>query len=344
MEERKERNSGIELLRIVLMLMICILHIVLHGGGLLSQDNIISFAVSRYIKTMCACAVDGYALISGYVATKKNVNTNKLINMWLQGAFYLFVPILVINIRNVVCGINNFDLMAIVKSFMPITNGNWYFGSYFVMLLFTPFVNKAIDDIDEKEGKTIFIFIIACSIFSLFGNVYLNEGYSPLWLLMLYMLGKLIRKLNLFNSLNNFRLIVTYFVLCAITMIMKVKFDVDGFEEYTSPTVLCSAICLLLIFTKLNFRNKAINYIGSLTFGAYLFHDNVNVREFFIADRFTYIKNPIELLVAGVLVFVVSLAVEAIRKLLFKLFKANNLVIKIEEVLSEFLSSLTRIM
>ena len=89
---RKERNYGIDLLRIVLMYMVCILH-TLGQGGILDAcaDGTGRYKVFWFLEILSYCAVDGFALISGYMATDQPSKFEKLVDMWFQAFFYSFI-------------------------------------------------------------------------------------------------------------------------------------------------------------------------------------------------------------------------------------------------------------
>ena len=63
-----KRNYGIDLLRMILMLMVVILHVLGHGGVLDATTPLSAkYCVSWLIESFAYCAVNCYALISGYV-------------------------------------------------------------------------------------------------------------------------------------------------------------------------------------------------------------------------------------------------------------------------------------
>ena len=73
-EEKKElpkksrRNYGIDILRIVSMIFICMLHILGQGGILLkTEPQSVNYFSSWFLEIFAYCSVDCYALISGYV-------------------------------------------------------------------------------------------------------------------------------------------------------------------------------------------------------------------------------------------------------------------------------------
>lgn len=67
----KSRNYGIDLLRIVSMFMICILHVIGVWGGEASATLSLNYNIAWLIECACDCAVNAFALISGYVGIKK---------------------------------------------------------------------------------------------------------------------------------------------------------------------------------------------------------------------------------------------------------------------------------
>lgn len=76
---KTERNYGIELLRLCLMFMVCLLH-VLGQGGILEASKISEEGGSKIfwlIEISCYCAVDGFALISGYIAQDRPKNMKR---------------------------------------------------------------------------------------------------------------------------------------------------------------------------------------------------------------------------------------------------------------------------
>ena len=82
---RSERNYGLDLLRVVLMYMVCMLHTLLQGGVLPAcTAGTILHKVFWFLEVLCFCAVDAFALISGYTATDKMRKFEKLTEMWFH--------------------------------------------------------------------------------------------------------------------------------------------------------------------------------------------------------------------------------------------------------------------
>ena len=76
---KPQRNYGIDLLRIVSMIMIVTLH-VLGKGGVLKNTVPLSYRyeVAWFLETASYCAVNCYAINSGYVAVKSKFKYSKI--------------------------------------------------------------------------------------------------------------------------------------------------------------------------------------------------------------------------------------------------------------------------
>lgn len=338
-----KRNRGLDLLRIILMYMICIIHVLYHGGGL---EKVSSKNGLTILNTFCICAVDAYALISGYFASDKPTKYTRILKLWLQAFFYSTTIVFSINIINAITGFGTaVDIKNVIASFLPASYGNWYFKSYFLAFFFFPFINKTISKIDEHLSRKLFILLIVMfSFLTLINDFWSNGGHSPLWIIVLYAIGALINKGNILYKLNKKKLLVIYIVSTLITWMLSRVIGIESFSSNTSPTVLLSAISLILLFSKIEINNTIISSISSLTFGIYLFHDNYYVRLYFIKDKFTFLSdtivplNIIYALLIALLVFTISMLVEFVRKKLFDLLKidkfAEIVVNRIKDILN----------
>ena len=82
-----KRNYGIDLLRIILMYMVCMLHTLGQGGVLdACQIGTIEYKTYWFLEIFSYCAVDGFGIISGYMATDKPE-----VSRYVVSGFFLFV-------------------------------------------------------------------------------------------------------------------------------------------------------------------------------------------------------------------------------------------------------------
>lgn len=86
------RNHGIDLLRLALMFMVCMLHTLGQGGILnASAEGTNAYRAYWFLEILSYCAVDGFAVISGYAASNRPRKYDKIVNMWFQAFFYSFI-------------------------------------------------------------------------------------------------------------------------------------------------------------------------------------------------------------------------------------------------------------
>ena len=135
------------------------------------------------------CAVDGFALISGYTANDKPRRYEKLAEMWFQVFFYSFLLTIVLTVTRLNPG---WTLKDLIKDALPATSGVfWYFSAYFALFIVTPALNKFLFALDEHGIRvalliTVFLFSFMerpCGAFKMEG------GYSAAWLAVLYSIG-----------------------------------------------------------------------------------------------------------------------------------------------------------
>ena len=118
---KNERDYGIDLMRIVCALMV-VVHHVSAASGLLAASHWNEFF--RLVPDAFAvCAVNGFALISGYVGVGRRWKPANWAVLWADGVFYNFV-LLALESRYQGNVIGKAD---IVRQFLPVTMTSfWY--------------------------------------------------------------------------------------------------------------------------------------------------------------------------------------------------------------------------
>jgi len=332
----KQRNYGIDLLRLVLMFMVCVLH-TLGQGGILKNCALGSANYNTYwfIEILAYCAVDAFALITGYTASNKPVKYEKIVNMWFQVFFYSFILTLVFTF----VGIGGpLGLKEIIKSALPITfNRFWYMTAYFGLFFAIPLLNKFIFSIDELTAKkTLIIIFILFSVLGVIGEpMRTYDGYSVIWLMVLYCIGALASKVGLFKNTKTLKLILLWSMCIIVTWLTFVCFGTKRLINYISPTILLSGYLMIILFSRMKLKGKIISKLSPLALGVYLFHSNKVLWRNVIKDAFTFVVNQNiligVLLVFGIasVIFVAGLFVEFIRNKLTEWLKVQKLSKKI---------------
>lgn len=271
-----KRNYGIDLLRLVLMYMVCVLHTLVRGGVLAaSTKGTYKYGMFLILEIFCFCAVDGFAIISGYTAVDKPQRYHKIASMWLQVFFYSFL----ITVFLTIVGINSsFSAMQILECALPVSSSKyWYFTAYFVLFFATPVLNKFISSIDIQTGKKAFIILLILFSFIEFntGSFVTHRGYSTIWLIILYLIGALMKKIQLFEKRKSATLIMIWAGCILLTFIMKFFFNNGQLIGYVSPTILLSGMIMVILFSRMKANAKIISKLSPLAFGIYLLQLNV---------------------------------------------------------------------
>ena len=108
------------------------LHTLGQGGVLQTcEAGSVQYKVFWFMEILACCAVDGFAIISGYTAVDRPRKFEKLTDMWLQAFFYSFVVTAILTIA----GLNpDWSVKDLIKCALSVTFDKfWYFTVYFAL-------------------------------------------------------------------------------------------------------------------------------------------------------------------------------------------------------------------
>ncbi len=297
LDMKKQRNSNVEVLRIVAMLMIVASHYSHHGGIDLSQmSSSFNYLLLKTI-TLGNLGVDVFVLLFGYYSvSREHVELRKVFLLWSQVFTYSFL----IFCGAILLGVIDFSFSAFVKSILPtIFSKYWFFTAYIVFLLLSPYINKMLKALTRKEYELLLIImlIIWGIIPTMFSRV--PSGDTFVIFLLLYSLGayfKLFPENKWNNKKSGFCMIsISAFLLfgssVAFFYLKRLHPLFEGKEIYfyhkNSIFVILFALGMLIVsLNKQSNCNKIVNRISSCTFGIYLLHDNDLIRTFIWNDVF----------------------------------------------------------
>lgn len=287
-QNKSERNIGIEMLRIFATLMVIMLH-TFGSTNILTQNlGNSKGAVLWFFEIVSYCAVNCFALTSGYVSCRNKFKLSRILYLWFQVVF-IFV---VMTISLGCISPEKVEPNAYIKMFFPISmNLNWYFTAFFGVYFFAPFLNILMQNMSEKQHKFLMavIFALFCVLPTIpvvsdsFGT---DGGYSFVWLMAMYIVGGYIRIYGVTKPENKYKWLAGFFAtnLFVWTWFVVVHYVTDKFLggaryhsvfiSYVSPFVLFSAICLMEFFLATNIKrgSKIVCKISSVTFGVFIFH------------------------------------------------------------------------
>lgn len=178
---------------------------------------------------------------------------------------------------------------------------------------------------------------------------FINEGYSSLWLLVLYIIGGYLGRFFINDySFYNIIFIFIYFIMSFITS-EYIFYTVDKYKspnrillQYFSPTIIIRALSLIFLFSNLKIRNKylikVISFFNPLNFNVTLIHASLFYFDIPIINKFyKFIKSMtpeylfFKIYGSSILIYFICVFIDYFRFLLFKLFKIRNLCNFIEK-------------
>ena len=201
-------------------------------------------------------------------------------------------------------------------------------------------------------GILLFILVSVLPFSAKTDVFFLKNGYSALWMLIMYVLGGIIKKTGLISNLKWYTLALVYLLACLITWIEKFIVDYvnvnaagktvlkNRLEGYTSVTIVLAAVALLVLFSKIKVgkaSTKVISFFSALTFGVYLIHEMPLIRAMFIKGRFaSFATQNVWLMIGLVVLAIVSIyllcsVIEYLRSWLFKMLHIKQVLQLAEE-------------
>lgn len=343
----KKRNYGIDVLKIICMFMVLTIHIT--GPILNVLYGKTAYWAVFFIKTCCLCAVNCYALISGYVGVNSKHKMASLAYLWCTVLFYSVI------ISTIALAFGKIGVFDFAKSFFPILSIQyWYFSSYFILFLLMPVANVFVNKSGIKEQISVLFVLISMSfggsILNALNDLWsMNEGYSAFWLFTMYYLGAFLKKNNLL--VENKGLFV-YIASVLVTWISEIIFwGKERFEgllvSYISPTIIISAVALLAYFSRIKINEKMlkfVKFVTPLSFSVYIIHYNKNIWPFLVDVIFNICKYNIVVVILLIFILLVTIysgcvAIDLLRFKLFEKIKLNEFCVFCEKKLDASLSN-----
>lgn len=307
----KVRNTNIELLRVIAMLMIVVFHIIchcviiqLHGGdeAIKITSELFNHPVF-YKKLYLVSGImkwgpignDIFILISGYFMVERGKNINIVLIAKKLLTQLGFAAITLVIVSNVVLKILK-DSFIIAIDFR-FNNMSWYVGYYFVVIACAMlFLNEYLKKISRKNYMVFLVVLFAAIQFSWSNSIFEGIGGNLATVLLgifLYSFGGYIKAYNPFQNVRVFVFlmiivcvnIIEYIASYNITQTAIENFDFNNPDAvFSQPmlsfgnrdfVIIAIAVCLFEIFKRINIPNsKVINYFAKGTFMVYLIHDN----------------------------------------------------------------------
>lgn len=286
---KKQRNSSVELFRILATFLVLIVH--LNGwmaGGLVDwNDASIStlHKVSQLIiQSLSVVCVNCFLIISGWYGLK--LKFASVWKMWML-LFSIYVPFYLFD-----CFLGGaaFSPVTLVKKILAFPCESYFVQNYLMLLFISPVLNAFIEK--DKSHLTIFalaLFAIEVVMESVFQNkcLYIENGYSLFHFVTMYMLARAasIHKDKIIQVKKQ-RWFIGYFG-CATLLCLLYFTPYKHTWAYSNPIVVIESFMLFFPFLYKTFYSKFVNWVAGGAFAVYIIQvTNPVCSRLFVLDQY----------------------------------------------------------
>ncbi len=342
----KERDYGLDIVRIISMLGIVTLHINGAGGVLdACEKSRFQYWVFWFVEVIAYTSVDVFGLLSGYLGiNKKKSSCYRTLELVCIVFFYccLITAIFLLSAPDKIDGIK-----GLLSGFFPQIKGRyWYITCYIPIGIFQPYINKMILSLSEKAHlklclliTAVFGFIQSFVIVDLFK---FDRGYSFVWLLCLYIIGAYLKRANIADKIKKLSVKCGLVFICGALVltfgnlfIFKViNRQISYFTSYISPITMIMSISLVLMLSKVHIDKfgSLLAFFSSVAFDVYLIHCHIYIFDYLIKDNFVFIKEytiitaPLIMVLWSVLIFLSAALMGGLRVFCFRVIRLNLII------------------
>lgn len=301
-----ERQSNIELLRLLCMFLIIWGHFIyygiLHGSEIYANQTGFGMMLPRIIRGFSWCAVDAFILISGYFSIRPKAKS--FINLYLVCAFYAGI-FYIIHLYHIGSHLNRWVLFNTLMPFglWEINTKWWFIPNYLMLYILSPLLNRVTDNLPRERFRIVlFLASIPILYFGWYRNMSWNEyGFNFINFCYLYLIGRYISQCHI--TKGNVTRITLWLIgwlvsggIIGLSDVLREQCSISNLwisqmMWYNSPMCLFSAICLFMTFRETNIsNNQVVNWYAASAFSIYLVHDNVYFRKLianFVSSQYT---------------------------------------------------------
>ncbi len=271
---KKERESNFELLRIIAMAMVLAVHIFysLPIYNSLPADTPLLTSLANLVthETNIVC-VNIFVLISGWFGIK--FSYKGLANFIFQVLFFSIGLTLPFFIN----GDLDISQINILSSFALYNNSDWFVWAYLLLYALAPVLNSFIKNTDKKTfRRTILLYFTLQTIIAVFTRVdFFKGGYHFAPFIGLYLLAGYMKQypLNIKNKYIYFAIYVACVIINCGFIFSRININLSSFvNTYLNPLNIIGPMALVIFFSKLNIKSKAVNWVASSCFAVFLTH------------------------------------------------------------------------
>lgn len=279
-----ERNSNIELLRVVAMMAIIAGHLINQGGII---DNLSTQVVSIYLGSGSRVAVNIFLFIGVYFMVDSKFKATRVLNLWGELFIYTFCFTILaffidrsVSVKDVIKGIFPFSTRAL-----------WFASAYLILIVLHPFLQR----IFLISKKQLYFLVAALTYFLCVMPTFAAKQNDFIvniaWFVYVYILVGMVKKYtdcfsSRRNALQKYGLFIGLLIYLILTSFRTLSLVCDNTyvdvlcrlsEQYLSdikslPNALCALCIFISVVSREPAESKIINNIARPAFAAYIIH------------------------------------------------------------------------
>lgn len=287
---KPERESGIELLRILALFGVVVLHF--NSAALpFTEPNSSNRLMLFSTECIFICAVNLFMLISGYfMCTSQRRSIVKILE--------LFVMLYAVKIG--LTALSQFSSHTFnPKAYISVPN-NYFLILYSTVYLISPYVNITLKKLNHRQLTIMMILLL--SLFSIWnigcdllgeirgeefnglttiGMYGAQQGFTVVNFLLCYIVGAYLRITEIDKKITTSKLFLLLLLCIGIIFLWSLFNErVQGIGlrsawEYCNPFVILEAVLSFCLFKRLHFHSKWVNRIAKSSFMCFLFHQRL---------------------------------------------------------------------
>ena len=276
-----QRDSNLELYRILVMLLIVSHHYVVNSGVLekmyenpLSANSIFLFLFGAWGKTGINC----FMMITGYFMCKSRIMLEKYAKLIFEVLFYNIILSIIFFCTGYGSWMDIINALLIIKN---VDSAN-FIACFLVFYLLIPFINILLNNINKKQHQYLLALLSFLYIF--LGTVpkfSVTMNYIS-WFSFIYLVAAYIRFYSLTQRRWGFYTVLFTLLGCLsiiVCLVLGAKLDKEVAYKFVSDSntflAFAIALCSFLFFKNLHLKySSVINAIGGSTFGVLCIHAN----------------------------------------------------------------------
>lgn len=321
------RQSNMELLRIVAMLMVLALHATYetfhYPRASYVQAQPLSWLGIITTATASIGCVDVFVLITGWFGTRFKLRT--VGRMLFQTAFAVAAVAGLMALAGLPVRVD-------IRGFLNLIFGYWFVNSYLVLCLLSPVLNAFVERSTEAELRRYILLFYLFVIPASFVFADLNRGFAAIPFMGLYLLGRYARlylnpRMQGWGSWRFFGIWAAVVAFSSLVLWLSglagqkaVGALVPVVTAYTNPLTILAALMLLMTFARMRFESRIVNGLAAGCLMAYLTHQCPLIRTwYFYAIRELDGSLPTFLFIPAtaayiVLIYLLSVCLDRVRQ------------------------------